>query len=349
MKKILVILLFTILIAGCATQQTTTNPDIIKVGFIGPLTGDVAKIGIPISKGIQLAANELSNIEVILEDGGCNGKDALTAYKKLTQVDKVSAIITVCSPELLAIAPEAEQDHILVISPSATAPSITNAGDHVFRLAPSDALQGEVAADLILEEGYESVGVIYVNHDYGAGLNEVLEDELGSIVVASESFEQESSDMRTQLTKLKSKNIDVLYVVGFPKDAALILKQKIELGINVPVIMAEAAKDTEILAYADESVTITVPLAEGDSYESFKVKYTAKFGEAPKIYSGEAYDTMNVVGLAAQANPQDLIAGMEMVPEYDGAAGYITFDQDGDISKPYSLFTVENHKFVTLN
>ncbi len=340
------VLAFLVVACGPVEKTETNN---IKVGFIGPLTGDVAKIGIPISKGVQLAAKDFSQIEVILEDGRCNGKDALNAYKKLTQVDKVSTIIAVCSPELLAIAPEAERDNILVISPSATAPSITDAGNHVFRLAPSDALQGEVAADLILDEDYERVGIVYVNHDYGKGLNDVLIEELGSTVVASESFEQESSDMRTQLTKLKSEDIDVLYVVGFPKDAALILKQKKELNLDVPTILAEAAKDSEILPYADESVTITVPLAEGDSYGSFKVRYQNAFGEDPRIYSGEAYDTMHVVGLAAQANPTNIIAGMKSVPEYDGAAGYVTFDENGDITKPYSLFTVEDGEFVTLN
>ena len=359
---VMVFVILSIFIVGCGKETTKKDVDInaqeevIKVGFIGPLTGDVAKVGIPVSKGIQLAEKELKasgkNIEVIYEDGRCNGKDALNAYTKLKSVDNVKAIITVCSPELLSIAPVAKADNVLVISPSATAPTITDAGDHVFRLAPSDALQGKVAADLIRKKNYNKVGVIYVNHDYGVGLNNVLKQELGSKVVASEAFEQESSDFRTQLTKLKSANVDVLYVVAFPKDASLILKQKTELGFDAKVIGAEAAKDAEIIPYADESLTITVPSAEGSTYQTFAAKYNGEFGEEPKVYSGEAYDTMNVVSLAIDAARKtntdniDVVKGMTAVPNYNGVAGSVTFDNYGDVTKPYDMFTVENGEFV---
>jgi branched-chain amino acid transport system substrate-binding protein len=312
------VVLSMVLLVGCAGQGN-------KIGFIGPLTGDAAFVGVPIKQTVELAAEELG-MDVVYEDGGCNGKDALSAFMKLRDVDKVDAVVVVCSPELLAIAPVA--DGITIISPSATAPSITEAGDHVFRLVPSDALQGKVGAEILKD--FDKVGMLYVNHDYGVGLRDVVESELGDI--PDESFEPDAKDFKTQLTKLK--DMDAIYLVGFPKDVAIILKQATELGMDVQFVAAEAAKDAEILPYAD-GIWITVPVSKGTGFEEFAEKYVAKFGEEPKLYAGETYDTMNVLAM-----------GIDTVESYDGVAGFVTFDANGDVEKPYELFTVEDGKFV---
>ncbi|MBT3406020.1 ABC transporter substrate-binding protein [Candidatus Woesearchaeota archaeon] len=345
MRKILclIMIIMCLVFVGCAEKITgqPVKEDILKVGFIGPLTGDAAFIGEPIRKGVELAASDLE-VEMFYQDGRCNGKDALGAYRTLRDVHKVDAIIVVCSPELLAIAPVAELDGVLVISPSATAPSITDAGEHVFRLAPSDALQGKVGAKLMVEKGFSEIAILHISHDYGVGLRDVVKAEIGDKIFATESFEPDSKDFRTQLTKIK--DVDAIYLVAFPKDAALALKQIKEMGIEAQVVAVEGAKDSEVLPFG-EGILITVPMAEGDKYSDFAAKYLAKFGEDPKLYSGEAYDTMNVVALAAEKS-DDVVEGMKLVKSFDGVAGTVVFDAFGDIEKPYDLFTVEGGAFV---
>jgi branched-chain amino acid transport system substrate-binding protein len=345
MNKITIVMLICtiLLVAGCAQTQTTKST--FNVGFIGPLSGDAAAIGIPIGNGAQLAAEELG-ITFFKEDGKCNGKDALSAFTKLVNTRNIDAVIVTCSPELLAVAPAAKAAGVLVISPSATAPTITDAGEHVFRLAPSDALQGKEAARIMNTQGYNRVGVLYVNHDYGVGLNTVLQTELGSKIVASEAFAADSSDVRTELTKIKSKNVDVLYMVAFPNDAVTVLQQARELGLNVQIIAAEAAKSPEVLPYGD-GIFITVPLAEGTGFQTFAAKYQSKFGEEPRVYSGEAYDTMRVVGLA-RTKSADLVVGMKQVSSFNGVAGNVVFDHNGDVAKPYNLFTIRGGEFVKI-
>lgn len=342
-----------VLLAGCATQPTGNvtkqNYKTINIGFIGPLTGDAAFIGIPIKQGVQLAAEEINKksmnkVKMFYEDGKCNGKDAVKAFQKLSEINDIKAVIVTCSPELLAITDLAKEKNILVISPSATAPTITNAGPHVFRLAPSDALQGKEGAEIITKNGYDKIGILYINHDYGVGLNQVIKEALPNKNIVTESFEPGAKDFKTQLTKLK--NVDVIYLVAFPKEGAMIFKQMKELAIDVDVIAAEGIKDSEILEYAVEKLIITVPSSQAGGYKVFAEKYKQRFKAEPQIYSGEAYDTMNVVGKAAKT--KDIVKGMQQIRAYPGVAGFVTFDKYGDIKKPYTLFTVKNKQFVEI-
>ncbi|MEK6861104.1 MAG: ABC transporter substrate-binding protein, partial [Nanoarchaeota archaeon] len=124
------------------TSEGAIEP--IKIGFVGPLTGENANIGIPIRRGVELALEDINSaggingrqLVAIFEDGKCNAKDANTAGLKLIDQDKVIAIVGgTCSSETLAIAPNAESKKIPLISPSATNPKITDAGDYIFRAA----------------------------------------------------------------------------------------------------------------------------------------------------------------------------------------------------------------------
>ena len=350
MKRILIGMMLALLFVLTACGNGTTTNDTINIGFIGPLTGDAAYLGSPVEKTLQFAVDELNEnggvngkqLVFFAEDGKCDGKEAVNAFLKLQNANDIDAVVMGCSPELLAIAPVAEQYNVLVISPMATAPSISDAGDHVFRLIPSDALQGKVGADILKERGYNRIGVIYVNHDYGVGLNNVLKKELGSKIVLSEAFDPKATDFRSILTKMD--DVDALYLVAFPKEGELILKQMKELGMDLPIVAAESIKTDTILPLAKD-IVITVPQAEGDGFSLFAAKFETRFDEKPGLYTGEAYDVIQVIAKAAE-NSDDLVEGMQSVRTHDGVAGFVTFDAKGDVKKPYDLFTVENEAFV---
>ncbi len=349
------IFLMMVLFVACNKSDTTSSDttngakQTLTIGFVGPLSGDPGYLGNYVRKGMDLAAEELRqsgmDIKIIYEDGKCNGKDAANAFIKLRDIDQVQAVMVGCSPEMLAVAPMAAPNNILVMSPMATAPTISDAGDHVFRVIPSDALQGKVGAELLQEKGYQRVGILYINHDYGVGLNKVVSSVLGNKVVASEAFDPDGKDFRTQLTKLKDKNADAIYLAAFPKNGQLILKQMKELGMTTDVLASEGIKDDMILPYA-EGVLITMPMAEGQKYPEFKAKYVALYGENPGLYSGEAYDAVKIIAQAAKNNPSNIVEGMNQITQYDGAAGFITFDTKGDAVKGYDVFAVKNGQFV---
>ena len=232
MKKSSLLILITlgILLVGC--QKET-----LKIGYIGPLTGDVAAVGQGHQKVLQMAVEELNsqgqNIEVIFEDGKCDGKEAVSAINKLINVDGVKYVIGgQCSSETLGAAPIAEQNKVVMISPLSSNPAVTDAGDYIFRVYPSDNYQGKFAAKYMKEElGVSEVATLSCLDDWCKGLKDVFVSEfesLGGNVIEIQEFEKGSSDLKTQLTKIKRKNPEMIFMAGFTESAITAFKQSKE-------------------------------------------------------------------------------------------------------------------------
>jgi branched-chain amino acid transport system substrate-binding protein len=157
-----------LLLAGCNGTSNGIAEETIKIGFIGPLTGDTAVVGESALASAQIAIKEINDaggilgkqVELIIEDGKCRGQDATVAANKLIHIDQVSSIVGgVCSSETIAAAPIAEKAGIVMISPGSSNPSITHAGEYIFRTYPSDSFQGKEAATYLYEKGYRKVAI----------------------------------------------------------------------------------------------------------------------------------------------------------------------------------------------
>src|SRR3989338_266462 len=188
-------------------QEQTVNVDrqptgqaSYKIGVMLPLTGDGAAYGLPIQKALKIAFDEINakggvngaKLDPIYEDSKCNPKDGNAAAQKLINVDKVKVIIGgACSGETLGASPLTESNKVILISPSATSPDVTNAGDFVFRVAPSDAYAGTVAAEYAYNElNARKAAIIAETTDYTQGLARVFREQftkLGGELVADES------------------------------------------------------------------------------------------------------------------------------------------------------------------
>jgi len=339
----------------------------IKIGYIGPLTGDVAIFGVPLRDAVLFAAEEVNaadgikgkQVEIIYEDGTCDGRTAATAATKLINVDQVQFIIGgLCSAETLAIAPITEAAQVVLMSPSSTAPKIKEAGEYVYRIVPSDAGQGAVAADFLKEKGYENVAIINVNDEWGQGITGAFiesAEEIGLNLVAHESYESRASDMRTQLTKINQANPDAIYMPAFVAEAAVILKQADELGITAYIMGADAAKDDALIEAAGEAaegLVVTLPgVPDSPEMKSFNEKYEAKYGESPSAYTPEGYDVFQIAKMAFEntdGTGPAMKAYLDQMGPFTGASGTFEFDEFGEVTKSYEFFVVRNGKFVPL-
>src|SRR2546423_5646168 len=185
-RKFFAMILTPFLVAVMAFSNCGKKPEdeIIKIGCLVSTTGSGARWGQNSRKGIDLAAEEINagggvngkKIQVIYEDTQTDPKTAVSAFRKLVDVDGVKTCIAdVISSDVLAVAPIANEKNVPLISPGASSPEITNAGDFVFRNWPSDALQGEEAAKLAFNQlGWHKVGIFYINNEYGKGLRQVF-------------------------------------------------------------------------------------------------------------------------------------------------------------------------------
>jgi branched-chain amino acid transport system substrate-binding protein len=369
-----VVLIMVIMLAGCPQKRTsqpptlpTTKQQTIKIGAVLPLTGDLATYGQNARDGIELAKEEVNSkggikVEVVYEDSKGQPQAAVSAMQKLITVDKVSCIIgEVASSPTLAMAPIANQRKVVLLSPAASSPKITNAGEYVFRIWPSDDFEVSVMADYVNRKGYKRVAVLYVNNDYGKAMYEAFARKVkgyGVAVVAVEPFQQNATDLRTQLTKIKAAQPDAIYLISYPKETIVFLGQYRQLGLKVPVLSTSAFEDPQILKTqkaAAEGVVFTSPIPPDPKDQvvmAFRKNYKAKFGKEPGLVADYGYDALKLIVEAARlgggTDGERIKRGLEKIKDFKGASGLINFDANGDVVKPSGLKTVKGGQFVWL-
>jgi branched-chain amino acid transport system substrate-binding protein len=356
----LLIVFLIVQLTGQSIKQET-----IKIGVIGPLTGDAAEYGQNTKNAIDLALKEINSkgingkqVELIYEDSGCNPSQGISALQKLMNVNKVQFFIDeACSSVALAEAPIVEQNKVLLMLSTASNYKIKDAGDYVFRVYSSDALQGKVLAKLINKEGHKKVAVIYLNTDYGVGLEQVFREEfeqLGGSVVISETNSREETDFRSILTKIKSSDADSILLADHPQQGGFILKQMREMGINLPVYGSDAVKDELVLTEAEnaaENLIVVFPKAPtGNKLEEFNIEYEQTYGRKPEGYVIYGYDSLMVLANAIEkvgTNPEKVKAELYKTKDYNGATGLITFDENGErTDMSYDTFIVKDKQFI---
>jgi len=340
----------------------------IEIGAILPLTGDAAKYGESAKKGINLAIDECNenfgikgkNIKIIYEDDQADPRTGVSAAQKLIFVDKVQAIIgALPSSVTLAIAPIAEKNRVVILSPASSAPTITHAGDFIFRNVASDTLEGTAMAEFVCNNlKFKSVAILYINNDFGFGLRDSFRkryDAACGTVLLAESFEQASTDFRSQLSKIKAQNPEAIYLIGY-KEMGRILRQAQELGIKCQILSFTMFEDPEILNIAGS-------IAEGTYYTSrsydskagegimgeFNKDYRLKYNAEPDIFAALSYDAAKIIvkaiGEGGNFGPR-IKEALYTIKNYDGATGRISFDEFGDVAGSIGIKRVKQGIFV---
>jgi len=349
--KIVIAILFVIItIAGCADSPTgeIARDQAIKIGFIGPLTGDVAGWGISAKNGLEIAIESINSqggvngnmIHAIYEDGKCTAKDGVLAAQKLVNIDKVDVIFTSCSSEALAIAPITEEKGIIHFS-VATHKDVPESGEFVFRTSYSDEDSARAAVETILEK-HTKVGVLYEQTSYPEGIKNAFVRNFGAKggKVFVEGFPQGAADMRTQITKLLSKDIDAVFLdPDGPHGGVAALQQLRAMGFDGDIYGNYFAGNQEVhkIPEADGMIFFADPVVKENSLkqEIFKM-YLAKYGELPsfEITTAAAYDGMYILEKAFESAGKDSVGVKQYLHEmddYTGLMGTFGFDKDGEI------------------
>jgi ABC-type branched-subunit amino acid transport system substrate-binding protein len=367
MKRLLALaFLIPFTLSACGGASESKEP--IKIGFIGPLTGEVSALGTDILHGAQIKLDEINAaggidgrpVVLIAEDGRCNGTDAASAAQKLVQVDKVVAIHGgECSGETLAAAPIAEAAEVVMISPSSSNPDITKAGDFIFRDYPSDALKTKAMASYFSEEGFKKVAIIAETAEFTTGFRNALAEDLPEgALVFDEKVNPGTKDFRTLLTRLKDIEFDVLVDdLNSPANIALLLQQFRELGFTQLVISHDLGDSLEIPrgigALSEGFQVINVPTVDPSS--DFGKKFIGKYGEpqANLAWGGYGYDVLGILtqAIAAVGTEGPAIRDyLYAMPSYDGVIAKVSFDENGDIRGiPYVLREVKDGTFVNMS
>ncbi len=365
MKKIVVMLMIAfVFVSMCFAggNQEESSSESIRIGFIGPLTGDYANYGTLCKQAVQMAIEEINanggingvEIKLYAEDSEGDSQKALAAMEKLSSSDKVCAIVgPVLTGEAFSVAERADAEGIVIITPSASHKDITNIGDYIFRTTPSDGLQGEVAGKYWYEVlGYRKLAVLYAKNDYSQGLYESMSETFtaeGGQIVATATFMVGDKDFKTQLTNLKNTDAEAIYIPDYTAEMAQILEQASQLGIDKPFLSSDGFLSEEIYTLAGQYTdgviyTASAKLVESDKNKVFKENYTAKWGVGPDSFASNAYDATYILASVIEkvgTNREAIKKGMQQVKDFEGVNGIINFAENGDLVASQGIYKVE--------
>ncbi len=222
----------------------------IVLGEYGSMTGALATFGQSTDNAIKMATEEINAkggvlgkpVEIALEDDGSRAEQVPLAVNKLINEKNVLAILgEVASSNSLAAAPICQDAGVPMLSPTSTNPEVTKKGDYIFRACFIDPFQGSVMAKFAGGDLKAKTAAIFtdVKSDYSKGLTEFFKKEFvanGGKIVAEENYRAGETDFRAQMTNIKSKNPDVVYIPGYYTEVANIAVQARSLGIDVPLL-----------------------------------------------------------------------------------------------------------------
>lgn len=347
----------------------------IVIGHVSPLTGDAAIWGAWEREGIDLALDEINasggvggyRLVVLHEDDQGTPNTAVSAIQNLINARGVRiAIGGSLSGTTLAMAPIAERKKVILLSPSAQSPRISQAGDFVFRIFASSTVEGAYLADVAIRSGIRTASILYLNNDYGVGLQAVINERVrGRIqVIAEEAYGGDTRDFRTHIHKVVgsgSASPDGLFLLGYPTDMGTILKKMAEMGLRTSVFAPNSFEGEEIIKIAGsaaEGVVYVYPIIP-DSERAAHVHsaFRARYGREMNVYNGMGYDAVKILAAAladsiitsGAIDGDPLKNALYRIRNFPGITGPITFDQNGDVAdRPMEARVVRNGQFVRL-
>ena len=332
------------------------------IGATLPLTGELASFGSNVRQSIELAVSEInlnggingSKIRVDFEDDQCDKLKAVTNVEAF-YAKGISIILgPFCSGASLGAAPLAEKKNLIFMSGAATNPVLSNYSSF-FRTIPSDSYQGKFAAEYAYNVlGKKTVAISSVQNDYAFGVKEAFKNrfvELGGKVLIELEHAEKSTDLRTEVAKIKELSPELIFLAPYNVDGGSFLKQARAIGLDTQILASESVEDPKIVEIAQsaaEGLLFTKP--KNNQSSEFAANYSKTFGAQPGVYDAFWYDgTKSLANAMIKCNKNTNCIKNTLVdsPAFSGASGNIDFDEKGDIvGAEYLIKIIKNGEFI---
>ena len=345
------------------------NAENVKIGVVLPISGPVGGFGELGKRGIDLAyatqnkTKDGKKIEVVFVDNKSDKIESANAMQKLVTSDKVSIVIgPMVSTNALAMTKIADDTKTPLIAPVATNDRVTKGKKYVSRISFADSFQGTLVANLAYKDlGAKTAAILFDNaSDYSIGLTKAFKDQfkkLGGKVVLQTNAQAGTKDFKAQLSSIKAKNPDVLFLPIYYNEGALIALQAKQLGMKIPVVggdglasnkvFFEVGKDAvEGYMVSDYYSTNSKQTQKG---EAFIKVYEAKYNESLSTFSAMLADAYGVAIKAIEEcgaqNKECINDKIRNVQNYEGISGVFSL-QNGESIRSAVINEVKNGKLV---
>lgn len=373
------------LLAGCSNGGKPENGGgdtvTIKVGGIGPTTGDNAQYGTATEWGAEIAVEEINalngpvKLEFKYEDDTGAADTAVAAYNNLKDWAKDAPLViygTTTTGPCVAVSAETYADRIFQLTPSASSPDVVAGKDNVFQMCFTDPYLGTAGAEYLKDKGLGTkYAVIYNNGDaYSTGIAEAFiakTKELGMELVATQTYpDDKTTDYTVQLNACKDAGADLVFLPIYYTPASLILAQAKQMGYAPTFFGGDGMDGMLDMDGFDKSLAegllLMTPFsagAEDDRTKSFVEKFQKAHNILPNQFAADGYDCMYAIYEACLEI--EGLAGMDSAAlcdalsakfgsgtfKVDGLTGKdMTWKKTGEIDKAPLIFKVENGAYV---
>jgi len=346
------------LLAGAAHAEN------IKIAMVLPATGPVTQYGDMVKEGVETAVEEINGaggingnkIETVVVDDACEPKQGPVAANRVVNSKIHYVVGPVCSGASIAAAPIYNNEGVVVVTPSATSPALTEGKNYtyIFRTIGRDDQQGPFAAKFIAEKiKPKKVAVLHDKQAYGQGIASAVRDTLkaaGVNVALFEGINAGDSDYSAVITKLKSAGVDFVYYGGYHPEMGLLLRQAGEQGLKVRMMGPEGVGNPEINAIgggAVEGMLVTLPadFASNPKNAAVVKAFKDKKRDPSGSFQMASYTAVKVIAesIKAVGNDPAKVAKHLHTASFDTPLGKLAWDAKGDL-KAYDFQVFEWHK-----
>jgi branched-chain amino acid transport system substrate-binding protein len=361
-----------------------------SIGMVDSLTGSLSAFGERNQRGKDLAlerVNELGidgqDLDIIVEDSGSENQGGISAAQKLVNQDSVPFLIgSVGSGVSVAIYESVVQEtDVVQLSQNSTGLGLTEFPG-LLRMSPTGRAQSLALANIIADDGYDSVALTYVNNDFGQSLTDAFVDAWDGEIAYNSAHDQEQSSYSSVMSEMNNSGAEAWLFITYQAEFTTMVNEAFSSGYEAQFYGADSAQGSGVLEGTPEGsmegMKITLPSApiEQDNYQAFATAFEEEYGEEPTSWAAYAYDCVINAALAIQAADEFTGAALqETVREvsrpsgeqvstfedahailadggsasdvdYQGVSGPIDFDENGDPVGFLQIVTVEDHEYV---
>jgi branched-chain amino acid transport system substrate-binding protein len=377
MKKSFTIIAFllviSLLLPACMQQSNQSGAGTIKIGAILPLTGSASENGEFQKQGIEIAVEEINQaggikgqkLEIVYGDSKNEAKEGISLFTKFSDVDKLP--ISICtmsgiSAPLASYVAGLPQHNSVLFATVASAPGLAKKNEWIFRSFVTSDVEAAKMADFAFKTAnMKKMAILYVNDDYGLGGLNVFKPEfekLGGKIVFAEPFEKGATDFRTSILKMKAENPEGIYVVGYDKSYATVIKQigEAQTGAKIfSTVSLSVPSWLELAGSSAEGAYFTASLFGDNQNDAATAKfietYKQKYNREPNYVSAVTYSIIKMTASAIESKgytADGIRQGLSEIKNFNSLVGSITIDADREGSMPVKIMKIEGGKVVAV-
>lgn len=354
------IIIIVIAVISIVGGSKPVDRQVVKIGVIAPLTGNVAFLGEGLKNAASMAVNELKSddnskyvYEVVFEDDSFDVKKTATAANKLINIDKVSALVSIASAAGNVVNPIAEKAKIIHFGIASDPMVATGTYNFIHWTPPYE--ETKVFVPELVKRGYKKVAILGAQiQGVIAVIDSFKKDIKGTdvVVVSEQIFNFGTTDFRTMIAKAEAAKPDIYMLEAFSPEMERLVKQMREMGIKTPITAIESFEQSD----QPETYEGMWYVNAADASNEFIEAYSKTYGKTASLGSGNAYDAIRLIAVAAEntgsggmPSTGEIASELYKIKDLKGALGSLNVDADGFVISKAVVRMIKDGKPVTIN